>query len=267
VDWDSDGDPDLITGERYGYLDVFLRRDTTLTGVWQYRLLDSTVLDVGFNSQPAVVDWNGDGLKDLLIGEEGGSIRFYPNVTSDTWPGFQEYTDVKADNEPIHVFRPTPSVFDLDRDGLLDLICGADDGLVRYFRNTGTAQQPSLVRQETLRAVDGAPVTPSLPQCLTSRCGFCYWNADSIPDLLISGNGGLVELFLGTDFVGISEEPSTAFIPSSSRRAAPCLLFTSDGRMLLTRPLDPSIPGTHRLRPGIYFLRGPSGTRKVVVSR
>ncbi|MEO0080015.1 MAG: VCBS repeat-containing protein, partial [candidate division WOR-3 bacterium] len=108
MDWNSDGQPDLVSGDRNGYFNVFIRDDTVLHAYYQYRLLDSTILNVGNNSQPTVADWNGDGKKDLILGTETGYIHFYPNLTSDTWPMFQDYSYVEANGAPIYLYRVNP---------------------------------------------------------------------------------------------------------------------------------------------------------------
>ena len=38
----------------------------------------------------------------------------------------------------------TPQVFDLDRDGLPDIVCGSQRGLINYYRNTGTVTSPAF---------------------------------------------------------------------------------------------------------------------------
>jgi len=46
---------------------------------------------------PCVVDWDGDGLKDLIIGQfSSGKIRFYPNSGSNANPVFTTYTFLQA---------------------------------------------------------------------------------------------------------------------------------------------------------------------------
>lgn len=63
-------------------------------------------------ASPLVTDWDGDGKKDLLIGEfaghmtEGqwkGKIRFYSNVGTDASPEFSTYSYLKAGGKEIAV--------------------------------------------------------------------------------------------------------------------------------------------------------------------
>ena len=55
-------------------------------------LCNGTKLDVGSYAAPLAVDWNGDGKKDLIIGQfDFGRIRFYPNVGTNSTPVFNEY--------------------------------------------------------------------------------------------------------------------------------------------------------------------------------
>jgi hypothetical protein len=49
-------------------------------------------IDVGTYAAPLMVDWDGDGLEDLIVGQfEGGQIRFYPNSGIPGDPSFEEF--------------------------------------------------------------------------------------------------------------------------------------------------------------------------------
>lgn len=204
MDWNSDGELDVVSGDRQGYFNVFIRQGGELTGYYQYKLMDSTVLKVDANSHPAVVDWNGDGKKDLILGSQTGYIFFYPNQTSDTWPMFQDYSYVEIRGSPIYRFRINPYIFDLDRDAIYDLICGADDGYILFYKNIGTNANPVFLFPETLRTTDGTPIQPS-PSPYGARCAFGYWDSDTLPDFLLSGYDGTVDLYLGVPLVGTEE--------------------------------------------------------------
>lgn len=46
---------------------------------------------------PVVTDWNGDGKKDLLVGQfSGGKIRVYLNQGTDSAPTFKDFTYLQA---------------------------------------------------------------------------------------------------------------------------------------------------------------------------
>ena len=203
MDWNSDGHPDLVSGDRNGYFNVWIWRDTGFAAYLQYQKMDMTPLNVGANSYPFMIDWNGDSKKDLIIGSENGQVLFYRNMGSDTWPTFQVVETVAAGGAPINLYRVNPGVTDMDRDGINDLVCGANDGYIYFFRNSGSNDDPVLEAAETLKTVAGLPVQGS--GIFGSRCWFGQWDSDTVPDLLVSTYDGYVELFRGQFLTGVEE--------------------------------------------------------------
>ena len=53
----------------------------------------SVPIDVGYYGAPEMYDWNGDGAKDLVLGQfTSGKIRLYQNQGPDTAPDFSGFT-------------------------------------------------------------------------------------------------------------------------------------------------------------------------------
>jgi hypothetical protein len=63
-------------------------------------------INVGYggNASPFVVDWDGDGKQDLLLGQySGGNVRFYPNIGTNFAPVFGDFEYLRADGSNISV--------------------------------------------------------------------------------------------------------------------------------------------------------------------
>lgn len=61
-------------------------------------------LKLSGDTNPTVVDWNNDGLKDLLVGEyQGGYITLFLNQGTDINPVFDGGTKVESNGLPISV--------------------------------------------------------------------------------------------------------------------------------------------------------------------
>jgi len=61
-----------------------------------------TMIDVGYYGAPCVVDWDGDGLKDLILGEFSyGKIRFYHNSDSNDSPVLTSFTYIQSNGADI----------------------------------------------------------------------------------------------------------------------------------------------------------------------
>lgn len=59
-------------------------------------------IDVGYYGSPCVADWDGDGLKDLIVGIfDNGNIRLYLNCGTNADPQFDGYTNLEADGTVI----------------------------------------------------------------------------------------------------------------------------------------------------------------------
>ena len=145
VDWDGDGSIDAaVVGNLEGTLRYF-----TYDGVRFIEQIDSSNpfngIDVGSRSAPALVDLNGDGNLDLVVGEGSGNL----NVFLNDGVGFTEQTGIDNPFDGVDVGNnSTPTFKDLDRDGDLDAFVGTfDDGIVNYFENIGTATAPEFVQR------------------------------------------------------------------------------------------------------------------------
>ncbi len=84
-DIDNDGDSDMIAGTTDGKLNLF-----TNTGAGNFTLTQTNyqTIDVGDMATPQLIDLNGDGLLDLVIGEKFGNINYYQNTGTTTAPVF-----------------------------------------------------------------------------------------------------------------------------------------------------------------------------------
>lgn len=99
VDWNNDGIPDIMTGERDGSVSVFLCKSNDpkkfeFDDPIQVKFGSSSKL--GTLSNPVPVDFNGDGLFDILVGHSNGRIGVAYNKGTPGSPVFDMPVDIKG---------------------------------------------------------------------------------------------------------------------------------------------------------------------------
>lgn len=154
-DYNGDGLDDLLIAARGAYDNgVYVPLLTVLENVGTanepaFQVADTDWLSIAdhgiFSPKPTFGDLSGDGLSELLIGAENGTVHRFDNIGTPQQPEWLHVGLVFADNNSIIVgSHASPQLFDLDGDGLLDLIVGNLTGKVSYYRNTGTAIFPAF---------------------------------------------------------------------------------------------------------------------------
>lgn len=144
VDENQDGLTDLLIGNNGLNLDgeklgrLTLLRNTGSTASPAFEVIDENYLNFESSEEtylyPTIGDIDKDGDDDLLVGLKNGEILYYNNTAGAGNP----YNFVLANGnfEFIDVGNyAAPQLFDLNKDGNLDLILGEQNGSLFYYEN------------------------------------------------------------------------------------------------------------------------------------
>jgi hypothetical protein len=260
VEVTGDGRPDLLVApnevQNAEDLDVFWKYRANDSGAGQpytlvtKRFLAEDMIDLGTGAQPVLVDYNQDGLLDILVGnisrfERNGipdaRLFLYENTGT---PGEPAFTLVDEDYLEMSQFSQSgyaPAAGDIDGDGDLDLLIGEEFGTIFYAENTAGSNLPfsfAPVQAEYLGIDVGLAATPFLVDV----------NGDDRVDLLVGERTGNINYF---EHSGQAAEPYNADLGSGNNTnaagqintrlpgfitgySAPVVVDTEDGLRLLT---------------------------------
>lgn len=216
VDYDADGDQDLIIGigvwEDYGWDNaynedggwkngplhgyVYLALNQGTDAKPEYADLEKieaggVPVDVYGMPSPNLADYDNDGDLDLICGEFLDGFTYFQNTGTRSAPKFAAGKRLTHQRQPIRMDLQmiTPAAIDWNKDGHTDLIVGDEDGRVALIKNTGTVVDgvpqflpPQYFRQEARDVKFGALVTP-----------FSYdWDDDGDEDLICGNTAGYI---------------------------------------------------------------------------
>ena len=171
IDWDKDGDTDLIVGEEDGRVAFLEHTGQVVDGLPQFKKplffqQQADELKFGALVTPWSVDWDSDGDEDLICGNTAGYIGFIENLDGGNPPKWAKPKYLEADGEIIRIQAgyngsiqgpceakwgyTTLSVADWDQDGLLDIIVNSIWGKVVWYKNIGTQDNPQLAAAQPI---------------------------------------------------------------------------------------------------------------------
>jgi len=138
-DLDGDGDLDLVLGAGDGAIRAYENVGSRSGVIWQPRsTFGEGIAEAATNATLALGDLDGDGDLDLLRGRGDGTVKAYENVGTATAPRWRINPDWAVGLATVTAMA-APTLGDLDGDGDLDLLIGAEDGRLRAYENLSQA--------------------------------------------------------------------------------------------------------------------------------
>ncbi|MBD3178370.1 MAG: T9SS type A sorting domain-containing protein [Candidatus Latescibacteria bacterium] len=294
----GDGLKDLLVGDAEGRLILYLNINTdgdprfdAGTPLEAGSTGSKTVIDVGQRPTPTVIDWDGDGARDILCGAKDGKLYLFINQGTDTSWDFRSGEAIQEDGADLVVpsLRASPHVADIDGDGRKDLLVGNTEGQILFYGNKGSDSAPVFSGYQLVEA-DGIPI--DLSGTPRSRPFLCNWDGDCHDDLLVGAEDGRIRLYPGVPgtIAGMREylpSVSASFMPAypnpfnpsvtipfetARSQRARITIFDPAGRLVRVLADRHFSAGAHqlywkgrgssgeRLGSGVYFARLTAGT-------
>ncbi len=208
VDWENDGDLDLITGGENGYISLFrnANNDTSKQFNDAERIaVNSTTYNQNARAQgsyrwgpfegsagyttPIVVDWDDDGDLDIVTQDaEYANTYFLENTGTRSNPSFGTARQTLTLNGGsfTHMWRTRPAIADYDDDGDLDLLLVNASKKIKVYSRKG-ASDTDLEEIDTVENSSGGDLTIEYPQTVVGMCPMqaVDINGDGLFDLVI----------------------------------------------------------------------------------
>ena len=184
IDWDSDGDTDLIVGDEDGRVAFVEHTGRIVNGLPSFLppvYFQQQARDVKFGAlvTPVSFDWDADGDEDLICGNTAGYIGFIENLDGGNPPRWAAPKFLQVDDKPIRIQAgPTGSiqgpceakwgyttldVGDWNHDGLPDIVANSIWGKIEWFENVGSLKKPQLSKAKPVEVDWPAGSTPPKP--------------------------------------------------------------------------------------------------------
>ncbi len=167
-DADADGLKDLIIGNDFYYYTGGVRKSllafykntgTSIAPQFELITRDYANLSAGnfLGAYPTFGDIDGDGDDDMITGNTDASITLFRNTAGSGNAAVFVLDSLNYQGVTVGTFgqQSIPVLFDLNKDGLLDLVLGRRTGTLRYYQNTGTSTNAVFTLiTDTLGSVD-----------------------------------------------------------------------------------------------------------------
>jgi hypothetical protein len=157
MDIDGDGLLDMLIGN-FGYYTPVVNfrpslnyfRNTGTANQPEFTLVDRDYLELSalgvnfiFSFVPFAGDLDGDGDIDLLIGNSQGNLFYFENTAGVGNP--VSFAGIVSNYEGLSGGAYSkPCIFDVNGDGLMDILIGNQSGNIRYFQNQGIPGNPAF---------------------------------------------------------------------------------------------------------------------------
>ena len=185
-DLDGDSDQDMILGDANGKLHFFENTGSTPAN-FVLAEVEYKGIDVGYFACPQLVDLNRDGLLDLIIGEQSGTINYCENsgtLNNATFDTIIEYFGgIDIESNIISSGFSTPKFY--DNNGNYELYTGSFTGQTYVFDNIDNNLFGTFDSLTILSFNEGGKNMIAMEDI----------NNDQKPDLLIGNYSGGLSLF------------------------------------------------------------------------
>lgn len=230
IDWDLDGDLDLIVGDEDGRV-AFVQHTgkqhpdgSPIFDAPVYFQQEAEDLKFGALATPVGVDWDTDGDMDIVSGNTAGLIGLFKNMSGPgvEFPKWEAPVLLSAGGQTIRIQAgpngsiqgpceakwgyTTLSAADWDHDGRVDLVVNSILGRIHWYRNVGTATEPELAAAEPV-SVEWEGAQPELAYGWLKPDGkslltqwrttpvVADWNRDGLNDLIMLDQSGYLAYF------------------------------------------------------------------------